>query len=161
MGMSLPKDDGVTSWGLPKTETLYWEYFPDGPIMLFHHPWYVDCGCYPDRAADLASYWAESRILGGVALLDRRALDADVGDTSCSAGAVNLDAIYLHPGREEVIYRIFRPLEQRNVLFLDFLLAEDPPVGIGSTPGSLLPIMIDEKYWRRVDPEKPIPETGT
>lgn len=43
----------------------------------------------------MAGYWAESRIIGGVVLLDR---------TAQARG--ESDAVYLHPDRQEVTYRI-------------------------------------------------------
>jgi hypothetical protein len=48
---------------------------------------------YPNDAADMAGYWAEARIIGGVVLFDRRP-DG------------NPDHVYLLPNHEDVTYRI-------------------------------------------------------
>lgn len=40
---------------------------------IFNHPYYLDDDVYPDGVADVVGYWAEDRILGGVAVFDRRA----------------------------------------------------------------------------------------
>lgn len=40
------------------------------PTLFFHFD-YMDHGHYPDGLADIAGYWAEDRIFGGVVLFDR------------------------------------------------------------------------------------------
>ncbi|KAK3293434.1 uncharacterized protein B0H64DRAFT_326608 [Chaetomium fimeti] len=144
---SVHKDDGITDWTPPKSDTFYRKWYPDGPRpTLFHHAWYLDYAQYPRQVADMVGYWAEARILGGVVLFDRR-------DPKVSRDA-DPDAVYFHSDRYEVTYRIYQLLpEQRNAL-LDFLLGDEPP------SGSPLPILGDQNNRVRVDPEEPIKTTG-
>jgi hypothetical protein len=143
---SVHKDDGITDWAPPKSETLYWKWHPDGPHpTLFHHRWYLDYAQYPRRVADVVGYWAEGRILGGVVLFDRRHPDTPGADP---------DAVYLHPDRHRVTYRICQLLPDQRSALLDFLLADEP-----LSPGPL-PILPDLNNTVRVDPEEPIEATG-
>ncbi|KAH6618317.1 hypothetical protein B0J18DRAFT_371511 [Chaetomium sp. MPI-SDFR-AT-0129] len=145
---SLHKDDGVTDWAPPKSDECYWRHQPNGPLpTLFHHPWYKDYQQYPQGISDMVGYWAESRIFGGVVLFDRRS-------PTGSGLEVDPNAIYLHPNRQEITYRIFQLLPDQLSAFVDFLLADDPP------PISPFPILPDENNRIRVDPEKPIQSTG-
>lgn len=143
---SLHKDDGVTEWQPPKTDTVYWTYCPEGPLpTLFTHPWYLDYDQYPNGVADMVGYWAEARILGGVVLFDRRTQDV-------AAGA-DLDMIYFHSNRQGVTYRIYQLVDDQKESLLDFLIAD-------STGESPLPILGNERNWKRVDPEESIRQTG-
>ncbi|KAF4469570.1 hypothetical protein FALBO_3532 [Fusarium albosuccineum] len=140
---SLHKDDGVTEWAAPKSDEFYWQHWPNGPLpTLFNHPWYLDHDQYPEGAADMAGYWAESRILGGVVLFDRRQVGADP------------DAVYFHPDRKDTTYRIYELLPEQKQALLSFLTADVPP-----SPAPL-PILGDDRNRNRVDPEEPIEETG-
>ncbi|KAH6844655.1 hypothetical protein B0I37DRAFT_166406 [Chaetomium sp. MPI-CAGE-AT-0009] len=147
---SLHKNDGVTDWAPPKSDTVYWECYPNGPPpTLFHHPWYGDYDQYPRGVADMVGYWAEARILGGVVLFDRRELDAQPCEEDGTDFRVDPDAVFFHSDRENITYRIYQLLpEQRNAL-LDFLLLE-------SAPPSPLPILGNQDNRIRVDPEEPI-----
>ncbi|KAK4645123.1 hypothetical protein QC761_311060 [Podospora bellae-mahoneyi] len=143
---SLHKHDGITEWAPPKDDDLYWRFYPKGPFpTLFRHPWYVDQDQYPDGVADMAGYWAEARILGGVVLFDRRSSD----DTP----EADEHAIYLHPNRGLVTYRICRLLEGQKRALLDFLTADNPE----ECP---LPILPTDENTHRVDPEEPLGLTG-
>ena len=144
---SIHKDDGITDWAPPKSDTWFWKLHPDGPHpSLFYHAWYVDHAQYFRHVADMVGYWAEARILGGVVLFDRR-------DPKAIPDA-DPDAIYFHADRYEFTYRIYQLLpEQRNGL-LDFLLADEPP------SVSPLPILADQNNRVRVDPEEPIQMKG-
>ncbi|KAK4147302.1 uncharacterized protein C8A04DRAFT_34038 [Dichotomopilus funicola] len=124
---SLHKDDGVTDWVPPKSDEYYQQY--------------------PRGIADMVGYWAESRIFGGVVLFYRR---------SPTGGGPEVDpnAIYLHPNRQKITYRIFQLLPDQRSAFVDFLLADDP------APASPFSILPDENNRIRVDPEEPIRETG-
>lgn len=53
------------------------EPLPPRPT-LFYHVEYMDHDQYPDGLADVAGYWAEDRILGGVALFDRGTAGTEV-----------------------------------------------------------------------------------
>ncbi|KAI1208356.1 uncharacterized protein F4807DRAFT_148957 [Annulohypoxylon truncatum] len=141
---SLHKNDGITEWVPPKEDIVFWQFLPNGPLpTLFHHPCYTDYDQYPDGVADMVGYWAESRIIGGVVLFDRGTPDRKP-DT---------DAVFLHPDREEVTYRIYRLLESQKKQLLDFLLSDTP----GPSP---FPILASMENTHRVDPEDDIDETG-
>ena len=121
--------------------------YPDGPLpTLFRHRWYVNYDQYPESVADMAGYWAEARILGGVVLFDRRQPDAEPG--------ADPDAIYFHSDRQGITYRIYQLLPEQRKALLGFFIADEPP----ST--SPLPILGDRNNRVRVDPEKPIQTTG-
>ncbi|KAG6353374.1 hypothetical protein INS49_007454 [Diaporthe citri] len=125
-----PKDDYDGS--------LWWRFNRDGPpATLFRHTWYRECAQYPHGAADVAGYWAENR--GGAR-------------EGSSAGS---DAVYLHPDRDEVTYRICLLTDAQKMALLDFLLDTS---GTGST--CPLPIIPDETNMQRVDPEEPIEYTS-
>lgn len=155
----------VHTWTPPQDDysgSLWWRFNRDGPpATLFRHTWYRDHAQYPHGAADVAGYWAENRVLGGVVLFDRKAEEeAREGSSRSSAGT---DAVYLHPDRDEVTYRICLLTGAQKKALLDFLL--DKP-GTGS-PGCAreietcpLPIIPDETNMHRVDPEEPIWYTG-
>lgn len=128
--------------------SLWWRFNRDGPpATLFLHTWYRDHSQYPHGAADVAGYWAENRVLGGVVLFDR---GAGVWE---SAGAGS-DAVYLHPDRQEITYRICLLTDAQKKALLEFLLG---PPEINPCP---LPIIPDETNTQRVDPEEPIGYTG-
>lgn len=142
------KDDRVADWAPPKSDDYYWRRHPNGPLpTLFHHPWYEDYRQYPRGIADMVGYWAESRIFGGVVLFDRR-------NPAGAEPKVDPDAIYLHPDRQEITYRIFQLLPDQRSALVDFLLVDGPP------PASPFPILPDENNHIRVDPEEPIQGTG-
>jgi hypothetical protein len=143
---NLHKHDDITNWAPPKAgsvlNTMFWDEFPNGPLpTLFCHPWYIDYEQYPNGAADMAGYWAEARILGGVVLFDRR-LDGDP------------DHIYLLPDRQDVTYRIYQLLPEQKEALLEFLTTDSEP------SADTLPILGDKKNLHRIDPEEPIEETG-
>ena len=96
LDISLHKDDEISSWAPPKDDDpdFFWSTFPNGPPpTLFLHRSYRAYDQYPDGAADAVGYWAEGRILGGVALFDKRDPDAEL----------NLDA---NPHRVEVCFTL-------------------------------------------------------
>lgn len=138
----------VHAWVPPKDTdppwSTWWTFNPDGPSpTLFKHGWYTASGQYPDGAADVAGYWAESRILGGVVLFDRTAAESD--------------AVYLHPDRDDVTYRICQLTEAQKGALLRFLRSNNPKNGDDTCP---LPILPDENNTIRVDPEEPFSATG-
>lgn len=137
----------------------WWDFHPRGPPpTLFHHPWYTNHNHCPDDAADVAGYWAESRIIGGVVLFDRSGSDPE--------------AVFVHPDRTQVTYRIAKLTDEQKAALVDFLTtkrsqAMDLEAGNGKEHrcGSLegkcpLPILPDETNMHRVDPEEPISVTG-
>ena len=152
----------IHTWTSPQDDyngSLWWRFNRDGPpATLFRHTWYRDYTQYPYGAADVAGYWAENRVLGGVILFNRK---AEMRQSS-SAGT---DAVYIHPDRDEVTYRICLLTDTQKKALLDFLL--DMP---GTRPWPLgaakereicpLPIIPDETNIQRIDPEEPIRYTG-
>ncbi|KAH7313970.1 hypothetical protein B0I35DRAFT_480606 [Stachybotrys elegans] len=77
-----------------------WEepLFPPPPTHVFHCA-YLDYDIYPDGLADVAGYWAEDRIVGGVILFDR------------GQSGKECKEIFLHPGRQKETFRR-TPLER-------------------------------------------------
>ncbi|KAL9567131.1 hypothetical protein ACKAV7_008900 [Fusarium commune] len=142
----LHKNDGVIEWAPPKSDKIWWAHCPNGPepTMFFHH-WYLSHDRYPNGVADMVGYWAESRILGGVVLFDRR--------QPIPGSGVDQDAVYIHPDRENVTYRICRLTSEQKLQLLNFLTAEEPD-------HNPLPILPDEKNDYRIDPEEPPEEIG-
>ncbi|KAL2140524.1 hypothetical protein VTI28DRAFT_3728 [Corynascus sepedonium] len=139
------KDDALGRWRpAEERKRLYPATFP---TTLFCHPWYSDYDQYPEGIADSVGYWAESRILGGVVLFDRRDPDS-VKDAAP-------DAIYIHADRREVIYRICRLLDSQTQELTEFLLSTTTPLQYCP-----LPILPSEANRQRVDPEQAIQETG-
>lgn len=53
--------------------------FEPRPTLFFHVD-YMDYDQYPDGLGDVAGYWAEDRIFGGVVLFDRGESGLEVGD---------------------------------------------------------------------------------
>ncbi|KAK8030214.1 hypothetical protein PG993_011505 [Apiospora rasikravindrae] len=147
VGETRHKDDGVHDWKPPESDELYWEFHPSGPLpTMFQHAWYIDYDQYPEGVADMAAYWAESRIMGGVVLFDRRDPAADL--------RADPSAVYIHPDKYDAPYRIVQLLPEQRQALLDFLIGQDQPAK------SLLPLTVDENNTKRVDPEEPIRETG-
>ncbi|KAI1463107.1 uncharacterized protein F4812DRAFT_448055 [Daldinia caldariorum] len=144
-GPMRPESDPLLSWRPGKDiEYLYPKGFP--PTLFLHH-WYRDYDQYPEGIADGVGYWAESRILGGVVLFDRR--------TPESAQDVDPDAIYFHSDSSDVTYRIYRLLDSQKQQLMQFLLSEVTP-----PPTCPLPIHGSLENRQRVDPEEPILEKG-
>jgi hypothetical protein len=101
----------------------------------------------------MVGYWAESRILGGVVLFDRRELDAEPCVEFGTDFKVDPDAIFFHPDREGITYRICQLLPEQRKALLDFLIAEP-------SPPSPFPILPSKDNRIRVCPEDPITMTG-
>ncbi|KAF7551960.1 hypothetical protein G7046_g7564 [Stylonectria norvegica] len=60
--------DGVLNWARPGDKP---------PPSLFAHGGHIDDDVYPEGVADMVGYWADPRILGGVALFDRSKVAVD------------------------------------------------------------------------------------
>lgn len=141
------QNDGIESWIPPKNKDWdwWWRQHPNGPApTLFQHTWYFDHDKYPDGAADMVGYWAESRVLGGVILFDRKTEPAS-------------DAVFIHPDRDSVTYRICELTEVQKSSLIRFLLA---PLSERDSLQCPLPVIPDLKNIHRVDPEEPISWTG-
>lgn len=85
--------DRFTNWKMPPIEGLV--DVPPRPTLFNHHA-YLDADIYPEGVADIVGYWAEDRILGGVAVFDRRAEDA---------ATMELPNIYFHSCRRRQTHR--------------------------------------------------------
>lgn len=145
LGAGLHQHDGIADWVPPKSDLVFWIRNPQEPYpTLFSHRWYRDYNQYPRGAGDMAGYWAEARIFGGVVLFDRRGPDTEHADPQ---------AVYFHSDRREVTYRIYQLLPEQQKSLLDFLLADEVMI-------SPLPILGRKDNQVRIDPEEPIRETG-
>lgn len=98
---------------------------------------------YPDGAGDMAGYWAELQILGGVVLFDRRHPESH--------------DVYFHPSKFGHTYRIYKLLDDQKLALLQFLTSDPPPTTGENGP---LPILPSQDNRERVDPEEPIHLTG-
>jgi hypothetical protein len=123
--------------------TQYYEP-PDAPGLafnrpratLFSHHGYLAHDIYPEGVADVVGYWAEDRILGGVAVFDRPA----------ERTLQQPPNAYFHGCRDNVTYRYFQLRDYQQQAMLDFFQAEDP----GNVPCPL-PVIGDRDNWVRVD----------
>ncbi len=151
--------DSVVSWkeeeqwfmvnGRRRVYLTPWEPWP----TLFFHVDYIDYEQYPDGLADMAGYWAEDRIFGGVLVFDRGIVGDEVCDVAFSISFVIswltpaqcLD-VWFHPGRNGATFRLWRPQEPQFNSFVDFLLSNEP-----SRPAPF-PLVVSDDNFRRHDP---------
>jgi hypothetical protein len=113
-------------------------YAPDpAPATLFGHHGYVHHDVYPAGVADIVGYWAEDRILGGVAVFDRPAEERSPQEPP---------NVYLNGCRFKATYRYFQLLDEQQQFLVDFFLAEH--VSRAYCP---LPIMVSKSNRVRVD----------
>jgi len=111
---------------------------------MFTHPDFIAVEQYPNGVADTVGYWAENRILGGVAIFDRsRDWNDDVPEPN----------VYFQCSRRRVTYRICQLLDDQQQMLMDFLLASD---GVAVTPCPL-PILPGAENRVRIDPVDAIP----
>ncbi|KAK4205127.1 hypothetical protein QBC40DRAFT_163385 [Triangularia verruculosa] len=133
-----PKPDWKTDvqdedWNPPR---CHWPFF--------YNPYYMDRDIYPEGDANIVGYWAEARILGGVAVFDRRAEESNGANTTYSRP--NPPNVYLHPNRAKVTNRITQLLDEQQQALIDFLLLEDTTKAASSSP---LPILVDQRNRKR------------
>ncbi|KAK4153797.1 hypothetical protein C8A00DRAFT_43360 [Chaetomidium leptoderma] len=100
---------------------------------LFYHVQYMDHELYPHGLADVAGYWAEDRILGGVVAFDRGESQSECKD------------IYFLSGRRRTTFRVWRLLDNQFNDMVEFLLSERP-----STPP--FPLLASMENRHRHDP---------
>ncbi|KID84609.1 hypothetical protein MGU_08129 [Metarhizium guizhouense ARSEF 977] len=100
---------------------------------IFSHAGYIYHENYPNGVADMAGYWAEDRIFGGVILFDRGASGTECKD------------VYIHSGRVLWTVRIWRPLETQFQQMIDFFK------GGPSAAKCPFPLYADEKVRHRYD----------
>ncbi|KAB5549546.1 hypothetical protein GE09DRAFT_1174452 [Coniochaeta sp. 2T2.1] len=111
----------------------------DGPVFeprptLFFHIDYMDYEQYPDGLADVAGYWAEDRIFGGIVLFDRGASGLECKD------------VYFHSGRKRTTFRIWRLLDSQLSDLVEFITSEEP------LPSPPFPILASDHNLHRYDP---------
>ncbi|KAJ6789629.1 hypothetical protein PWT90_08484 [Aphanocladium album] len=125
------KEDGMTSFTPPESDTAFWCSSPAGPPPTwFYLRWYKDFEKYPQGSGDMVGYWAENYIIGGVLLFDRRGEHSDQ------------------------VFEMGGNVDKKE--YLDFLQA-NADASLGICP---LPLTSDNTSFDRVDPEEPILETG-
>ncbi|KAL1837763.1 hypothetical protein VTJ49DRAFT_3427 [Mycothermus thermophilus] len=140
------KDDALGRFRPPEAQARgYPKTFPE---TVFCHEWYDHYDQYPEGVADCVGYWAEGRILGGVIVFDRRD-PAKVKDASPNA-------IYTHPYRWRITYRICRLLDSQVSELVEFLLSEPEESGTRCP----LPVLPTQENRDRIDPEADIHTTG-
>lgn len=115
--------------------------FPARPTLFSHHG-YLHDDIYPDGVADVVGYWAEDRILGGVAVFDRPAEQRTPQQPPNA---------YFHACRDNVTFRYFQLRDDQQQALVNFFLAED----CRSAPCPL-PVLGDAKNRVRVDPQEAI-----
>jgi hypothetical protein len=86
------------------------------PASFFGHHIYLAHDVYPRGIADIVGYWAEDRILGGVAVFDRPAEERTPQQPP---------NVYFNGCRRKATYRYFQLLDEQQQSLVDFLLAED------------------------------------
>ncbi|KAH8782652.1 hypothetical protein F5883DRAFT_130470 [Diaporthe sp. PMI_573] len=100
-----------------------------GPPTLFYANQYMDPQRFPHGLADVAGYWAELRIFGGVVLFDR-----GLSEDECNG-------MYLHSSKPATLAP---PTENQFKSLIGFLLSPEPDLAC-----SPLPISISkENRWR-------------
>lgn len=145
----------VHTWEPPKGASdpndhwdVWWTFNPNGPATLYSFPAHLvhQRGKLPSRRGK------HGRLLGRVPNHRRRCCFF-----YCTAQARGeLDAVYLHPDRQEVTYRICLLTDVQKRALMDFLQAKEG----GNEVPCPLPILPDETNTQRVDPEEPIRVTG-
>ncbi|RSL69030.1 hypothetical protein CEP54_002613 [Fusarium duplospermum] len=128
--------DGVTNWRMPPEEGLV--DVPPRPTLFSHHA-YLDADIYPEGVADIVGYWAEDRILGGVAVFDRGSEDLETTPN-----------IYFHSCRRRQTHRVYQLRDDQQETLFQFLLDETHS---GPAQPNPLPILGDSRNRVRVDSE--------
>lgn len=137
--------DSITNWKMPLVEDLV-----DVAIRptLFSHHAYLDADVYPEGVADIVGYWAEDRILGGVAVFDRRAEDSTT---------LQVPNIYFHSCRRRQTHRVYQLRDDQQESLSNFLLTETDSPPPEPNP---LPILSDARNRVLVEPETAITQHG-
>ncbi|KAK3983863.1 hypothetical protein QBC44DRAFT_302410 [Cladorrhinum sp. PSN332] len=99
----------------------------------FLHCQYADHDQYPHGLADVAAYWLEDRILGGIALFDRGESGAECND------------VYFFSGRSNTTVRVWKFLDSQFEDLVTYLQSEP-----GSQP-SPFPILASNRNRHRFD----------
>ncbi|KAJ4265274.1 hypothetical protein NW762_004559 [Fusarium torreyae] len=137
--------DAITNWKMPHVEGLV--DVPPRPTLFSHHA-YLDADIYPNGVADIVGYWAEDRILGGVAVFDRRAeRSADI----------QIPNIYFHSCRRRQTHRVYQLRDDQQEALFNFLLAEADTLPPKPNP---LPTLSDARNAVRVESDFAITHHG-
>lgn len=141
--LGLRLHDPATTEGLSIEAVTQWEpeqnpftrLVPDP--TLFIQPHFAASEQYPDGLADVAGYWAEDRILGGVVLFDK-------SQTWKSGNEPNM---YFQCNRRRTTYRICQLLDEQQQTLLDFLQKRD-----ANSADCPLPLLPDARNQVRIEP---------
>lgn len=111
---------------------------------FFVHQAYLDEDIYPEGIADIVGYWTEDRMLGGVAVFDRKAEKNP---------EIQPPNVYFHSTREDATFRVWQLRDEQQQSLVDFLLAETETPPPSPCP---LPIINDVQNRVRVDAHEAI-----
>ena len=126
----------VIDWKMPRFSSTILDIPPR--TTLFNHPFYLEEDVYPEGRADVVGYWAEDRILGGVAVFDR----------SSDRQEEEAPNVYFHSSRDRVTHRVYQLRNDQQRKLTQFLLVETPSPTPSPCP---LPILADPQNRIRVD----------
>lgn len=131
--------EGTTKWERPLDQ---WPRIAPWPTMFIKTN-FIAYEQYPNGIDDIVGYWAENRILGGVALFDH----------SQQWEADDEPNVYFLCTRANVTFRVCQLLDDQQSALLAFLLAEseDAPALYP------LPILPGSQNRQRIDPVDAIP----
>jgi hypothetical protein len=131
--------ESTTKWERPPDE---WARSVPWPTM-FIETHFVFHDQYPNGIDDIVGYWAENRILGGVALFDHsQSWDGD-----------NEPNVYFQCTRRRVTFRVCQLLDDQQSALLSFLQAD----GEDTMRSCPFPILPGSDNRVRIDPEDAIP----
>lgn len=132
--------DDVTSWERPPDQWARTKPWP----TLFMHLHFGAHEQYPNGIADIVGYWAENRILGGVALFDHSQPWSDDNEPN----------VYFQCSRSRVTFRVCQLLDRQQAALVAFLKGDDDFESDSSK--CPLPILPDENNRVRIDPKDAI-----
>lgn len=151
--------DPASTNGADVETVTRWELAPDPEGFgvrvkpwptLFTHPHFAAHEEYPEGIADAVGYWAEDRILGGVALFDR----SQAWGGALEAGGQEPNA-YFQSCRAKATWRVWQLLDDQQERLVGFLTSDASPSdddGPGRQAGGPLPLMPSRANRVRVDP---------
>lgn len=153
--LNLNLHDSATTWGLDVDAVVKWQpephdFFPSVEPWptLFAHRYFTAHEQYPDGVADIVGYWAEDRILGGVAIFDRS--QSWCGDSEPD--------VYFHSCRMEATWRIWQLLPDQQEALVQFLMQESRASNdLGPATNGPLPVIPSRANTVRIDPIDAIP----
>ncbi|KAK4171749.1 hypothetical protein QBC36DRAFT_390914 [Triangularia setosa] len=136
-----------------------WKEDPDEETLptMFHHPYYLHSDIYPLGVANMAGYWAEDRILGGVVTFDRKAEQED---------CTHPPNVYIVPSRAGTTLRYWQLLDGQQEELIGVFIGDGETKGDGPLPLKCTDenkVRIDERFavvprgvyrdvWERLPP---------